>query len=94
MKISPEELIHVANLSHLDLAPEEVGPMAEQLDKILSYVEKLNELDTADVQPTTHAISIQNAFRDDVVQQSLDRQEALINSPLQNGEAFVVSKVI
>jgi len=94
MKITPEELLYVADLANLDLAPEEVEPMARQLDDILSYVEKLNELNTTGVQPTTHAISIQNAFREDMVQESLDRKDALANGPLQNGEAFVVAKVI
>ena len=94
MKITPEELIYVANLARLDIAEKEVGPMVEQLDRILTYVEKLNGLDTESVSPTTHAISIQNAFRQDKVTKSLDRQEALANGPMQNGEAFVVSKVI
>ena len=94
MKITREELIHVANLANLELAPEEVDPMRDQLDKILSYVDKLNELDTKNVAPTSHAISIQNAFREDEVRASLDQKDALSNGPQQNGEAFVVPSVI
>ena len=68
--------------------------MASQLDQILSYVDKLNELDTNKVEPTTHAISITNAFREDSLRESLSQEEALSNGPRQNGESFVVPKVI
>lgn len=94
MKISPEEVSYVAQLARLNLTPEEVDSMTEQLDRILNYVAKLNELDTAGIEPTTHAISIHNAFREDEVKKSLDQEKALANGPLQNGEAFVVPKVI
>ena len=94
MKITPEEVIYVANLAHLDMKPDEVERMTRQLDTILSYVDKLNELETGDIPPTTHAISIHNAFRPDAVKESLSRDEALANGPRQNGEAFVVAKVI
>ena len=94
MKITTEEISHVANLARLHLSPEEVEAMARQLDDILSYVAKLNELDTGGVTPTTHAISIVNAFREDKVKPSLDREKALANGPKQNGESFVVPRVI
>ena len=94
MKITPEEVAYVANLAHLDMTPEEVERMTRQLDTILSYVDKLNELRTEDIPPTTHAISIHNAFRVDEVKKSLSREEALANGPRQNGETFVVAKVI
>ena len=94
MKITPEEVLYVAKLARLNLVPEEVGPTTEQLGRILAYVEKLNVLDTAGVTPTTHALDVTNAFRDDVVQPSLSQQEALDNGPRVNGEAFVVPKVI
>ena len=94
MKITQEEVAYVANLAHLDMTPDEVERMTRQLDEILGYIDKLGELDTENIQPTTHAISMRNAFREDEVKESLDREEALANGPLQNGEAFVVSKVI
>ncbi len=94
MKITPQEISHVADLARLHLSQEEVEAMAKQLDEILSYVAKLNELDTGSIAPTTHAISIVNAFRDDEVQPSLERDKALANGPRQNGEAFVVPRVI
>ena len=94
MKISFEEVKHVADLARLEMSSEEVESMTRQLDGILNYVAKLNELDTTGVQPTTHAISIVNAFREDQVKPSLDREDTLANAPQQNGESFVVPKVI
>ena len=94
MKITPEEISHVASLARLHLSQEEVEAMAKQLDEILTYVAKLNELETESVVPTTHAISIVNAFREDEVKGSLPRDKALANGPQQNGESFVVPRVI
>ncbi|MCK4839223.1 MAG: Asp-tRNA(Asn)/Glu-tRNA(Gln) amidotransferase subunit GatC [Desulfobulbaceae bacterium] len=94
MKISIDEVEYVANLARLELNEVEAAAMAGQLAQILSYVDKLNELDTSKVEPTTHAISITNAFRDDELRDSLDQEKALANSPRQNGEAFVVPRVI
>ena len=94
MKITPEEVSHVANLARLRLSPEEVETMARQLHDILTYVAKLNELDTRGITPTTHAISIVNAFREDEVKPSLDREKTLVNGPQQDGEFFVVPRVI
>ena len=94
MKITPEEISHVANLARLHMTQPEVEEMAKQLDEILSYVTKLNELDTQGVRPTTHAISIVNAFREDEVKPSLEHDKALANGPEQNGESYVVPRVI
>jgi len=94
MNISTDEVRQVAKLARLQLAAEEVEPLTEQLDRILAYVAKLNELDTTGVTPTTHALSLQNAFREDEVKASLPREEALANAPQDNGEAFVVPRVL
>ena len=84
----------MAKLARLSLSEAEVAKTTLQLDGILSYVEKLGELDTTGIQPTTHALDIRNAFRADEVRQSLPQHEALANGPVQNGEAFVVPRVI
>ncbi len=94
MKITAEEVQYVAKLARLELSPEEVRSTTEHLDRILSYVDKLNELNTDGVAPTTHALAIKNAFRDDEMRSSLPQAEALANGPQQNGEAFIVPKVI
>ncbi len=94
MKITREEVEHVASLAKLNLSEEELVMMTGQLDTILSYVAKLDELDTEGIAPTTHAFSNNNAFRDDVVLNSLPRDEALANGPVVNNEAFIVPKII
>ena len=94
MNISTDEVRHVAKLARLHLSEEDVAPLTEQLDRILSYVDKLNELDTTGVTPSSHTLSLQNAFREDEVKPSLPRQEALANAPRDNGEAFVVPRVL
>ncbi len=94
MRITEKDILKVANLARLDLSDSEVNGMTEQVGKILRYVDKLNELDTDGIEPTTHAISVNNAFREDEVKESLPQNKALQNAPLQNGEAFVVPKVL
>ena len=94
MKITLEEVQYVARLARLQLSETEAEAMTGQLDRILSYIDKLNELDTSAITPTTHAIAMVNAFREDELLASLPRVEALANGPQQNGEAFVVPKII
>ena len=94
MKISKEEIKRVAALARLDLSEEEIERLTPQLDHILSYVAKLDELDTEGVPVTTHTRSVTNAFREDEVRDSLPREKALANTAHENGEAFVVPKVV
>jgi aspartyl-tRNA(Asn)/glutamyl-tRNA(Gln) amidotransferase subunit C len=94
MRITENEVKHVAHLARLHLGQDELTKLTMQLDTILSYVAKLEELDTSEVEPTTHAFAITNAFRNDEVKPSLERQKALANAPEENGEAFMVPRVI
>ena len=94
MKITRKEVEHVAHLARLNLDGAELDLMTEQLDMILSYVAKLEELDTEGVEPTTHAFSITNAFREDIVEPSLDQDRALANGPDHSDDSFVVPRVI
>jgi aspartyl-tRNA(Asn)/glutamyl-tRNA(Gln) amidotransferase subunit C len=94
MKISRKEVEHVAHLARLHLSEGELEKMTAQLDTILSYVEKLQELDTRDVPPTTHAFSVCNAFREDEVHLSLPPDEALSCSAKHNGVMFQVPRII
>jgi len=94
MKITPEEILKIARLARISLSEAEVEKIAPQLDGILSYVEKLGELDTGGVAPMTHALKVCNAFREDEVKPSLPRDEGLANAPAHNGEAFVVPRII
>ncbi|NOX81089.1 MAG: Asp-tRNA(Asn)/Glu-tRNA(Gln) amidotransferase subunit GatC [Deltaproteobacteria bacterium] len=94
MKITRKEVEHVARLVRLELQPEEVERMTTLLDTILSYAAKLDELDTSGVAVTTHTLGTDNVFRDDLVHEALNRELALANGPDQNGEAFVVPRII
>jgi len=94
MKITREEVEHVANLARLELHPDEIERITAQLDTILRYAAKLDELDTGNVSPTPHAPGMGNVFREDEVKASLDREKALVNSCCQNGESFVVPRII
>ena len=94
MKITLEEVRRVAALARLELSEAEVGRMTGQLDAILSYGAKLDEIETTGVAVTTHSQAVVNAFREDEVRPSLPRERALANAPEQNGEAFVVPRVI
>ena len=94
MNISTKDVERVAALARLDLSAAEIKRLTPQLDTILSYVAKLDELDTEGVPVTTHTQSLSNAFREDEVQESLPRAKALANTALENGEAFVVPKVV
>jgi aspartyl-tRNA(Asn)/glutamyl-tRNA(Gln) amidotransferase subunit C len=93
-KITKEEVEHITHLARLTLSESELEKVTVQLDTILSYVEKLDELETADIRPTTHVFSVTNAFREDIVEDSLPREKALANAPLQDGENFQVPKII
>ncbi len=94
MPLTLETVKQVAHLARLSLAEEEVELFTRQLNDILKYVEKLNELDTTDVPPMAHVLELHNAFRDDVVQPGLPRGEALANAPDQQRESFAVPKII
>ncbi len=91
MKISIE---HIAHLSRLSLSDKEKELFGGQLDSILSYMEKLNELDTRDIEPTSHVIAISNITRDDVQRLSLDREDALMNAPDKTEKFYRVPKII
>jgi len=84
----------VALLARLELSESEEERMTGQMNGILGYMDKLNELDTENVEPTTHAIQLQNVFRPDVVKRSLDRKNSLANAPETDGANFVVPKVL
>jgi aspartyl-tRNA(Asn)/glutamyl-tRNA(Gln) amidotransferase subunit C len=87
-------LEHLAQLARLDLGERERDLFAGQLKDILVYMEKLGELDTTDVEPTSHVISLGNVFREDLPEPSLDREEALDNAPDRTEKFYRVPKII
>lgn len=94
MKLTPDQVQHVAKLARLEIEPHAVEKLADQLAGILDYVDKLSEVDTRDVTATSHAIDRTNAFREDVVHDHLPREAALGNAPAREDGSFVVPKVI
>ncbi|NDY42200.1 Asp-tRNA(Asn)/Glu-tRNA(Gln) amidotransferase subunit GatC [Dissulfurirhabdus thermomarina] len=93
-KITRAEVEHVAHLARLHFSPEELDGFTRQLNEILAYVAKIEELDTECVEPTTHAIALTNAFREDEVRPGLDVADALANAPEGEDGQFVVPRVI
>jgi aspartyl-tRNA(Asn)/glutamyl-tRNA(Gln) amidotransferase subunit C len=94
MALTRDEVLHVADLARLSLAPEEIEVVTRQLNDILAYVEKLQELDTEGVEPLAHVIPVFNVLREDAVTAGLDRDDALSNAPAREEGAFVVPRII
>ena len=93
-KITRKEVEHVARLARLALSEEEKELMTRQLDRILGYMDKLNELDTSRVEPTSHVIPMENVMREDGVRPSFSQDEALANAPDRDGASFRVPRII
>ena len=94
MKITKEDVLYVADLARLDMDESDLDTFADQIGNILNYINTLNQIDTTGVPRTSHAISLTNAFREDMVGEHLDREAALQNAPEQEDGAFVVPKVV
>ena len=92
--ITREDVEYVAELARLELTAAEKEQFIAQLNTILAYFEKLNELDTTDVEPTSQVIPMSNVFRDDAVQPSLDRAKVLQNAPEESLFFFKVPRII
>lgn len=93
-KITRKEVEHVARLARLELTEEEKERMTAQLDSILAYIDKLNELDTSNVEPTTTVIPMVSVMRDDEARPSLTQDEALANAPDRVDVFFHVPRII
>jgi len=94
MKLSKEEVEHVAKLARLAVSEEEKEAISRQLSEILTYIGKLNELDTSKVQPTSHVLDLSNVLRDDAIRESLSTADVLANAPDRVNDFFRVPKII
>lgn len=94
MNITRSEVEHVAKLARLALPQEELDALTGQMDAILGYVDKLNELNTEGIVPTAHAVPMENAVRADEVKPSIGPDKALLNAPAPMDGCFRVPKVI
>lgn len=94
MKISQEDVLHVANLARLDMDERAVETFADQIGAILDYVDTLNEVDTTGVRPTSHAVALTNAFREDEPAGHLGSDAAMANAPAPEEGSFIVPRVV
>ena len=94
MKLSREEVIHIAALVRMGMSEAEIEKAREQLADILENFEVLKEIDTSDVPPTAQSINIQNVMRDDVSRESLPAEQILANAPDREGELFKLRPVL
>lgn len=94
MKITTKDVQYAANLARLKLTDEELESLASQLDSILTYMNKLNEMDTEGVEPLSHVLPLKNVYREDKIRLSLPVEEVLQNAPQSENKFFKVPKVI
>jgi len=94
MKISRKEVGHIAALARLSFSEEEMELFAEQLNQILIYMEKLDEIDTTGIKPTYHALDLTNVFREDQIKPSLSTQKLLSNAPQTDKDMVIVPRII
>ena len=92
--ISTSDIQHLASLSSLALADNEVDGLRQDLEKIITYIEKLKELDTTDVEPTYQVTGLENVWREDEIQNDVDRDELLKLAPEQKDFQVKVPKVL
>lgn len=94
MSITLKDVEHVANLARLDLSDQEKEQFTGQLNAILKYAEKLNGLNTDDVEPTSHVLPITNVMREDVMRESLPIEKVMLNAPDEEDGQFKVPAVL
>ncbi len=94
MAINKDTVKYVAKLSRIELEESSIDDFTSQIDRILTYIEKLNQLDTENTAPTSHALELKNVFRKDENTPSLENPAALSNAPEQENGHFKVPKII
>ena len=94
MLVDDKTIDYVAALAKLDLSQEEREGAKKDLGSILEYMEVMNELDTENMEPMSHAFPVTNVFREDVVTNSPDRENLLVNAPVQKDGCFIVPKTV
>jgi len=94
MKLSREEVVHIAMLPRFGMSEADIEKAREQLSNILENFEILKELDTTDVPPTAQSIILQNVMRDDIAEPSLTAEEVLANAPDREEDFFKLRAVL
>ena len=94
MTIDEATVEKIAHLARLELNAGEKQEMIKDMNKILDFMDKLNEIDTTCVEPLVYMTNEVNVFRDDIIKQEITHEEALVNAPKTDGDYFLVPKVI
>lgn len=94
MKITKDEVKHVAALARLQLTEQQADELSLEMEQVIAFADTLGELDTAGIEPTNHAIAVSNVLRSDTVQPSYDRDELLKNAPAKQAGCFTVPRVV
>ena len=93
-EITKEQVKHVADLARLTFSDDELVTFAKQMGEVIQYAERLNELDTEDVVPTTHVMDVRNVLREDEARPSMNREDVLKNAPASKDGQFEVPSVL
>jgi len=94
MSVSKIDVKYIADLAKLKFEDDEIDSLTMQLNSILYYMSKLNQIDTSDIEPLSYPVEIESRMRDDILKDSLPRKDALINASDSTDEYFIVPKVI
>jgi aspartyl-tRNA(Asn)/glutamyl-tRNA(Gln) amidotransferase subunit C len=94
MTIDEETVDKIAHLARLELSGDEKQEMIKDMNKILGFMDKLNEIDTSGIEPLVYMTNEVNGFREDVIKQEITHEEALLNAPKHDDDYFLVAKVI
>jgi aspartyl-tRNA(Asn)/glutamyl-tRNA(Gln) amidotransferase subunit C len=94
MTIDEETVDKIAHLARLELSVDEKEAMIKDMNKILGFMDKLNEIDTTAVEPLVYMTNEVNGFREDIIKQEITHEEALQNAPKHDKDFFLVMKVI
>lgn len=94
MKITEKEVDYVARLARLHVSDDQIQRLTQDMENIITFADKLGELDTGQVEPAAHAIVVENVFRKDEVQPSYPREEIIANAPHKQAGCFSVPKIV
>lgn len=90
----PEDVRHIAMLARISLTDKEIEMLGRQLNDIVEYIGQLKEIDTKDIEPTSHVVPLNNVCREDLIRPSLPRYDMLRNAPDSNERFYIVPKII
>lgn len=94
MKITTDQVKYVANLARLNVTDAEAEALSAQMADIITFADALSEIDTTGIEPTNHAIKVENVLRKDKVKPSYDRDELLKNAPSKQAGCYTVPRIV